>query len=135
MMPESNPKKKKQGALLIEVLLTIAVMTGGLVLIIQSFVASLRASVYTSDYSLAILLTQNKMTELLQLGSVKDSLHEEGSYPEPYEKFQYDLKTKNINEDSETGFYNQVDFLVSWRSGKREHKILVTTFLPNRESP
>jgi len=124
-------KKPKTGALLIEVLLAITVMTGGLVLVTQSFMASLRATVYSYDYSLATLLAENKMTELLQKGPVKDGYQESKKFPEPYEKFQYELKAKNIRSGSEPGFSNQVDFEISWSSGKKEHKIPVTTFLPN----
>ena len=126
-------KKKKVGALLIEVLLTITVMTGGLVLIIQSFTASLRASVHMSAYSTATLLANNKMTGLFEEGSVKDGLSETNSFPKPYEEFQYQLRTKNIRKGSELGFYDEVTLAVSWLSGKNERQILLTTFLPNRE--
>jgi len=130
----SNIQKKKEvGALLIEVLLTITVMTGGLVLIIQSFTASLRASVHMSAYSTATLLANNKMTELFEEGSVKDGLSETNAFSKPYEEFQYQLRTKNIKNGNEPGFYNEVELTVSWLSGKKERQILLTTFLPNRE--
>jgi len=126
-------KKKEVGALLIEVLLTITVMTGGLVLIIQSFTASLRASVQMAAYSTATLLANNKMTELFEPGSVKDGLSETNAFPKPDEEFKYQIRTKNIKNDNKPGFYNEVELTVSWLSGKNERQILLTTFLPNRE--
>jgi len=126
-------RKTRRGALLIEVLLTITVMTGGLVLIIQSFTASLRASVQMSAYSTATLLANNKMTELFEEGSIKDGLLETSAFPKPHEEFQYQLRTKNIKNGSDLGFYSEVELTVSWLSGKNERQILLTTFLPNRE--
>lgn len=127
-------KERSKGALLIEVILTLSVLSVGLVLIIHSLISSLRAMVYTSGYSLAGLLAEDKMYTLLQEGSIKEGLSDSGDFPEPYGDYHYELKTERIEEDSEQEeFFNEVELKVIWSTGKKEREIIVTTYMTNEK--
>ena len=62
----SYKKLQKRGSFLVEVLLTVVILSVSLTIIIQSLVSSLRAISYSANYSSAILSAENKMFELLQ---------------------------------------------------------------------
>lgn len=120
----------KRGSLLVEALLTISILSIGLTVIIRSLVSSLRATAYSADYSLAVILLENEMSDLRQKGFIKDSVDMEDIFPEPYEKFFYRLETKKAAGEFTSGSLNEVKLTVFWRSGPKERSISAVTYLP-----
>ncbi len=120
---------QKKGAVIIEVLLAITIMSVGLTFIIQSFVSSLRANIYTSGYSTAIILLENKMYEYRQSNVIKEDIKEEGIFEKPYDKFRYRIESKKITEEGSRKDLNEMTLRVSWSSGKRENNVSVTTYI------
>ena len=68
---EKRMKKKrpantgKRGSILLEALLSVLIISVSITTIIQSMVSSLRATVFSVDYSKATLLMENKMNDLI----------------------------------------------------------------------
>lgn len=122
-------KFNSKGYVLIEALLATVILSVSLTLIIQSFLSSLKASVYSAGYSTAVLLLENKMSELMQRGFVEESFSEEGTFLEPYEKYEYAIKTEQISDEPSSEMLHDVTLDVFWKSGKKKNKISLTTYL------
>lgn len=119
----------KKGSLLVEALLTIVIMAVGLTFIMQSFLSGFRASAQVEDYSLASVLLEDKMNDLLQVGFIASGVEEEGNFPPPYEDFKYRLTSDNIPEGGREGAINRVALEVSWPSGKKGRSLTAVTYL------
>ena len=126
-----NCLKKKKGSFLAEVLLAVSILSVGLTVVIHALLSSLRATVYTRDYSLAIILMENKMHELLQKGFIASSVKEENAFEPPFERFHYELETQPVASIEPEGFLNKVFLRCFWTSGKKTKDISLTTYLYN----
>lgn len=124
-------KSNKKGTLLLEVLLTVSIMAVGLTAIIYSYLSSFRACAYTADYSLAAILLESKMNDLLYRRFIEDSRSEDGIFPDPYQRFRYHLSTRNLNQDGKLGDLNEATLGIAWDSGRRKNNIVLTTYLFN----
>ena len=127
-------KSNDRGTLLLEVLLVIVILSVGLTLIIQSMVASLRAVVYSADYSMAMILAEDKMFDLLKTRSVDANFQEEGDFSKPSERFHYQIKAepvKSVDKEA-TGQLNEVTLEVSWLSGGNRKSMSLVTYLSNQ---
>jgi len=116
-----------------EVMITIVILSFGLVLIIRSFMMSLDALRLTKDYTTASLLIEEKLWEFQRLGYIDTDLDEQGEFPEPNNKFKYRLETQKIGEPEEEDGLNNVRFTVNWQQGTKTNNILVETFLKNAQ--
>ncbi|MBL7197208.1 MAG: hypothetical protein ISS47_03835 [Candidatus Omnitrophica bacterium] len=131
-----NIKQNKKAILLMEVMITIVILSFGLTLIVRSFMMSLNASHLAKDYMTACLLIEQKMWELQRLGFIEADLDEQGEFLKPHDKFRYRLQTQKTgqSEESEEGIQlNNAKLTISWRQGKKTNNISVETFLRNRE--
>ncbi len=115
--------------LLVEVLLIICILAVSLTAIVQSFLSSHRASSYTKDYALAVLLLENTLQELSRERFIRADMDEEHGFPSPYEKFRYRVQAKNIREGNEAGFLNEATISILWQEGRRKNDLHVTTYL------
>ena len=120
-----------------EAMITIAILSFGLVLIIRSFMMSLNASHLAKDYMPACLLIEQKMWQFQRLGFIEVDLDEGGEFLKPHDKFQYRLQTQKTGqseEEFEEGIQlNNAKLTISWRQGKKINNISVETFLRNKE--
>ena len=123
--------RQSKGSFLLEVLLTVSILSVSLTVIVQSFFSSLRAAVYVSDYSTAMILLENKMNDLRQEGFIESPAKESGVFPSPFERFSYHLEAENVNNDMIAGGLNEVKVNVSWLSGKKRNAVSVTTYFLN----
>lgn len=57
-------KTKERGSMLLEALLSTIILSASITIIIYSMISSLRASKYTADHSVALILTDNKINNL-----------------------------------------------------------------------
>jgi len=124
-------KNKKEGFLLLEVLFTVAILSVGIVLIVQSHLVSLRAGLYSDDFFKASFLLRNKMNEVLEQSVVESDLSEDGSFPSPYEDFRYDLQSEEPDYEEQCEGLSEVVLTVSWKNGKRENSIAASTYVFN----
>lgn len=118
----------KSGSLLIEVLLSVVILSTALTLMIQAMTSSLRALQYGAGYTTALILLENQMCELLRKGASESGLREIKNLTESVPVYRYSLQTRSLSAAGEDKI-NQVDMTVSWRSGKKDNQVGLTTFL------
>jgi len=123
-------KWSKQGTFLIEALLAVSILGVALVLILQSYLSGMRGALFTRDYTLAMFLLENKVSELKISGLNESRSEEKNVFPPPYERFQYATEAVNVSEDGQPGKFNQVQLAVLWSSGKKTHRLETTTYIP-----
>lgn len=123
--------KESKAFLLIEVLLTIAILATGLVLLVRSLLSSLQAAKLSADYIQAEMLLENNLSLWEIQGTIADNLNIEEDFATPNDKFKFKLKTENIMIDGKTGFLNKVGASVIWNAQKAGKNVSLTTFLKN----
>lgn len=128
-----NRRHPSRGALLVEALLAVMILSIGLTVIIRSLMTSLRATSYTADYSMAVFLLEDKINGLMQNGFIEDGHSEEENLEAPFEKFVYRIEAHNIKDADKPGNLNQVELSLSWPSGRKMRKIFLTTYLLNQK--
>lgn len=123
--------RKNKGYLLLEAVVSIAVIAIGLAVILRSFSSSLRASKISQEYLIASSLLKDKMWELER--KARPEPEGEGGISEsetteqiPNTNYILDIKVKRFSESVPL---NEVKATISWQSGKRSEKIEVATFL------
>ena len=121
----------RRGSLLVEVLLSVVILSTALTLMIQSMTASLRAIQYGAGYTTALILLDNQMCELLRKGAIQAGLRETKELAKAGDSlitYRYSLQTASLDDAAGKGI-NQVDATVAWRSGKKDNAIGLTTLL------
>ena len=123
----------RKGSILLEALLSTVILSVSITIIIQSMTASLRAAKYSSDYTAALLLMDNKMSSLMSGGSIESGMREEKNFNEHDQRYGYLLTTKNF-DDNEHEYLNEIDVQVFWKSGRKKNRIFFKTYLLASES-
>lgn len=123
---------RNRGSFLIEALLAVVILSTSLSLILQSLISSLRANLYSVDYSQALILLESKMNDSLMKGSAAGGSSQEDNFPEPYERYAYALKTETLTAEDEKNL-NQLMLSISWAAGKRKNHISLETYLFQEE--
>jgi len=119
--------KCSKGALLIEALLAVSIVSVSLTMIIQSFLTSMRATAYSRDYTTAVMLIENEMFEIKRLGYADALTKTGGGYQEPFEQFQYAINSEPLGSQEEETLI-EIQVAVTWPSGNKE-KILSSSTL------
>jgi prepilin-type N-terminal cleavage/methylation domain-containing protein len=122
--------KDREGFILIEVLVTVVILSIGLTLITRSMMMSLQALDVIEQYMRGYLLLERKILELEIGGVIEADLDIEENFSEPYEEFRYRLETQNIDED---GLLNQVRLSVDWPTKRERRQISIVTYLRNKK--
>ena len=120
-----------KGSLLVEVLLAVVILSVSLTLIIQSMASSLRATVYSTGYSMALLLMENRLFHILYLPVTGAYAQESGQFPQPYNRYHYDLTISGLTGSEDLKKISQVDLDVSWSAKGAEKKISLATYQMN----
>ena len=119
---------KQQGSILLEALLSTVILSVSITIIIHSMVASLRAAKYTADYSVALILADNKINNLRVKKNIESGNREEKFFGEHDKKFRYLLQTRQF-DDEYVRDLNEVNVDVSWKNGAKKNKMLFSTYL------
>ena len=123
--------RDNKGFVLVEVLITVVILSVGLTFITRSMMMSLKALDITEQYTQGYLLLEQKMWEFEQKGFIESDLDVEESFNQPNEEFRYRLVTESVADD-ESGLLNQVTLSVNWPVKKEKREISLTTFLKNK---
>ncbi|MFC1510606.1 hypothetical protein ACFL49_02995 [Candidatus Omnitrophota bacterium] len=121
----------RRGALLMEVLLAVVILSVSLTLIVQSLASSLRATVYSLNYAKAAFLADNKMFDLFQasLG------FEEGvgvrHFDPPFDAYRYQLHQEGLKDNPKL---SMVRLDVLWGEEERERIFSLETALRTSNS-
>jgi len=96
-------------------------------------IANLRSKKFTKDYSIGLLLSENKMMELIQERYITKGLKDARPFDAPYAKYEYEVLVDQADVlDGDT--MNQIRLKVFWSSGKSEKSILLHSFLFDEEA-
>lgn len=122
---KNSPNNK--GYLLLEAVVSIAVIAIGLAIILRSFTSSLRASKISQEYLVASSILEDKMWALEEEARREAGLEEfETTELVPNTKYTLETSVKRI---SESDSLNEVKAAILWQSGNRNEKIEIATFL------
>ena len=119
-------KRKNKGFLLLEVMVSITVLSIGLVLVLSSFMRSIRAIEISEDYFRAGLLLEEKIYEVLN-SDIEEGLSE-GVFADFGNRFSWNLSIENLEQE---GFENisEVSLEVSWDQRNKRQSIPVSTYI------
>lgn len=135
-------KPLKRGYLLLEAVVSIAVVAIGLAVILRSFASSLRASKISQEYFIASSLLNDTMSSLEEKVKLNVRVNKpwldgsEAINGEEVEsagiKYHLDVEIKPLE-----GLDNlsTVSALISWDNGKRKERMRADTFLPYKNAP
>ncbi len=121
---------RDKGYLLLEAVVSIAVIAIGLAIILRSFTSSLRASKISEEYLVASSLLKDKMWELEEKAGREGGLTESQIIESiPNTNYTLNIVVKRVAESDPL---NEVKATILWRSGVRSEKIEVATYLKYR---
>ena len=113
---------------MLEALLSVVILSVSLVVIIQSMTSSLRASVYSLDYTLSLVLLENKLFELFKAGFIETALSQESSLNLADKTYQCSLATSSLDDEFVKDLI-KVNLSLSWESGRKKSVIKTETYL------
>ena len=116
-------KRNNRGFLLLEVMVSVAILSVAFVLILNSFTRSLRAIELSEDYFRAGLLLEQKLLEISASDAEEGS--SEGTFIDFNNRFSWSLDVVRLKEDS----IREANVKISWNKGSREHGISILTYL------
>lgn len=122
-------KRKNKGFLLLEVMVSITILCIGLVLILGSFMRSIRAIELSEDYFKAGLLLEEKIYEVHN-SNIEEGLSE-GVFTNFRNRFSWNLTVEALIGDDFEGL-NEVALEVSWDQGGKKQSILAPTYIYQR---
>jgi len=117
-------RNRVQGFLLIEVLVTVAMLAFGLVYISRGFTNCLRAMSQIANYTTAINLAEEKIFQLQSESRPEISLTEEGVFADN-PNFNYKLEAKKLEDLELSELYLQVN----WKEGRRTGSFEISSYL------
>jgi type II secretion system protein I len=115
-------KRQNKGFLLVEVMISIAIFSISIVLILSSFVRSIRAMELSEDYFKAGLLLEDKMYEVFNSEIQEGS--KDGTFSDFDKRFSWNLDIERIEEDS----INEISLEVLWEQGAKKHSLSIVTY-------
>jgi len=118
----------KTGSLLVEALLAVVILSVCLTVIIQSLTTSLRATIYSEDYSKMIVLLENKLVDLIAKEGIADGYSEEGSFDDEG-RYRFSVETTDTALDQLKDPLNQVEVKAIWGEGSKTKNISVVIYL------
>lgn len=120
--------KQRKALSLIEVLVTVAILTGGIVFVFRGFVISLSAAELSQNIMLASFLAEDRLWQIDHMKKQKIAQENSGS-----EKINMQDKEFNVKyEISQTGLagFNKLDISVFWpKDRKNSYDINFSTYL------
>lgn len=130
----NNLYSNRRGSVLLEALLSVIILSVSLTVIIQAMTSSLRAATFSAQYTQAIILLDNQMSEMMKDGMATAHFHESGRFEAPFDNFEYSYTTKDYKDLLYSGAesipdLNEASMVVSWGSDKKNKKINIHTLL------
>ncbi len=116
-----------KGALLLEILLAIVIMSVSLGVIIQAMTGSLRAARYAAQYTQAVIAADAQMTTLIKDKRFKDApfvTGEEGAR-ENGANIDFSVETEASQESSDL---ETVRLRTEWQTGRKTNRLEISTY-------
>ena len=127
-----NSKHNARGLSLVEILVTVAILSISLVMIVRSFMTSLRALEISKGFVVARLLLEEKMWQIKQQGAVTSDRDEREQFADPHGAFEYTLRTRAVEGGLAPQDLHEVSLTVAWREGRRTNEIAVVTYMAGK---
>jgi len=113
----TGKKGKNKGFLLLEMMVSVSILSFGIILILNSFIRPIRAMELSKDYFRAGLLLEQKMFELYNT-DVQEGISE-GVFSDFNRKFSWDMEMGE----------REIDLRVLWKERGEERELAVSTYL------
>jgi len=114
---------KNNGFQLIEVIMSVVILSMSLTFILNSFMGSLRAIQLSEDYFKGGLLLEEKMFELYN--SDVEKAPPDGNFTNFNDKFSWELKLTDLEE----AVIKKVNLEVLWKDATKNNNISILTYL------
>jgi len=122
---------KQKGSFFLEALIAVSILSVSLVVIIRSHLAALQAQVFAKDYILASLLLEKEMIDIVERGYIERGINKTKDLEKPCERFTFSLKTSAAGEKYFFDGLNEAQMILSWKEGRKPHKLSVSTYVFN----
>lgn len=116
-------KRKSNGFLLLEAMVSVTILAVGLVLIVSSFMKSIKAKELSVDYFKAGLLLEEKICELNNT-DMKEGISE-GVFDNFEDRFSWNLIVAKLDEEP----LKEISLEVSWIEGNKRQSMSMLTYL------
>lgn len=113
----------KAGFTLLEVILSLSIISVSLMVIIYSFSQAIAAKATISNYTKAMFLSQQKLFDLRS--SNLRTGESQGQFLAPFEQFRWQIKTDRTNFSD----LAKVDLLIEWQQQGKAKNIQVSTIM------
>jgi prepilin-type N-terminal cleavage/methylation domain-containing protein len=115
----------RRGFTLLELIVSIAILSFGLIGILQALSAALVASRLAEDYSTAAMLAEQKIAELSVQAEDLEPGEDSGDFGELFPRFAWDYRVLDTGVEG----LLHATVVVSWRTGQRERSFTAETCL------
>ncbi len=115
--------KNKRGFLLLEVMVSVAILSIGIVMVLGSFMNSIKAIYLSEDYFRAGLLLEEKIYEVSNSTAVEGLSG--GVFADFNNRFSWNMNVIKSEQD----LVYEFDLQVSWNQGAKMHELSVVTYL------
>lgn len=125
---------KNKGVLLLEVMLAVTILSVGLILVVRSYIASLRTVKISQDLLVANLLLGEKIWQKEQESSQDEGIiaaNQQGSFPAPFAGFNYQIEfspAESLPAEYTANLY-KASFKVFWQQRGKERSASSLTYL------
>lgn len=116
--------KGNKGFLLFEVLISVIILSVGLILIIEALLTSLRAVKTSSNAFKAELMLEEKLFEYELAGEISAGTGE-GKFEGTIREYRWEETSKKVNEMQ----LNDLKFAVLWKEGNSTRQFSIETYL------
>lgn len=120
-MSLAGKRQKNKGFLLLEIMMSISILSMGVLLILNSFVKLIKAIELSEDYFRAGLLLEEKLTEVYN-GYAKEGLSK-GEFKDSSNRFSWELHIVKTEDDP----CKEVSLKILWRGKDKEEDLSVST--------
>ncbi|MFH1854074.1 MAG: prepilin-type N-terminal cleavage/methylation domain-containing protein [Candidatus Omnitrophota bacterium] len=124
MMSLIGRKGSNKGFLLLEAMVSIAILSIGLVVILSSFTRSIRAKELSEDYFKAGLLLEEKIFELSTAPDIEEGVSE-GVFSDFGNRFSWSLIVARLEGEG----LKEISLEVSWAKGNKIQYIPMVTYI------
>ena len=117
-------RRAQYGFTLLEVMLSVTILSISSVLILNSFIKSIRAIELSENYFKAGLLLEEKIYEVHNTDTIEEGV-KEGIFSDFGARFSWYLDVATVEE----GYLDELNLQVLWNKGNRKYDISLLTYL------
>ena len=118
-----NLRTDTKGYLLFEVLLSLVILSSGLILVSRSFLSSISALGVSKDHTRAVMVLEEKLAEV-ESGEIDIPIFSDVELEGEEAGYQWEIQSRRPEEEIGTTVpYTEVEVRVSWTARNREREV------------